>query len=107
MARRKRSNSQLALVESIEAWYMPAAAVRGKLRKIRQYCGFVDHHSDEAAARLIALESEEAIELMERFVSRWQAFWSLVFQATEMSPAEVTAMLRRMREEAETKWLER
>lgn len=106
MARRRRSAAQLSLVEGIESWHMPAAAVRGKLRKIEQYATFIDHPSDEAARRLIALEAEESLELLERFVMRWQAFWSLVYEAAELSVEETAAILTRLREEMRESWLE-
>ena len=89
----------MALLDGFEAWYCPAAAVRGKLRKIGQYAQFVDHTSDVTAARLITLEASESLQMMERFVSHWQAFWALVYHAPAMSAEDTVMALKRLREE--------
>lgn len=99
MARRRRSPGQMALLEGIEAWYCPAATVRIKLRKIGQYAQFVDHASDVTAARLIALEAGESLQMMERFVDHWQAFWALVYHAPAMSADDTVTALKKLREE--------
>ena len=94
MGRRRRSPAQRTLIDGIEGWYIPAALVRSKLRKVRQYADFVDHPSDEAAARLIRLEAGEALELVERFTERWRRFWTAAWEATEVSPERAIRLLR-------------
>ena len=99
MARRRRSPAQMALLDGFEAWYCPAAAVRSKLRKIGQYAQFVDYTSDVTAARLIALEAGESLEMMEAFVTRWQAFWLFIYHAPAMSADDTVSALKKLGEE--------
>jgi len=101
MARHKRSPGQMALVEAIETWYMPAASLRGRLRKIIQYTDFIDRAEDMAAARLIAEEARGSLEQVQEFVVRWQVFWSMLYDTERMSDEEIMAALRRLREQVE------
>lgn len=107
MASRKRSPGQMALVEGMESWYMPAAGIRGKLEKIMQYTQFIDEPGDVAAARLIAEEAQESLAELREFVAGWQAFWSVIYCAEKMTAEEIVAVLKRLRTELEGQWTAR
>jgi len=87
----------MTLVEGIEAWYMPAALARTNLARIVQYAQFVDHPGDLPARRLIEEEAHDALSVLDAFVSRWQMFWSLVYESPAMTEAQVMHALVQMK----------